>query len=270
VKLWHESAGSGPPVLLLHAGICDARMWEREMGTFSAHHRVTRCDLPGFGRSALVPGRLCHGEEVAALLEGLGSGPADLVGASFGGRVALELAIARPDLVRRLVLIGAPYPDHEWSAAVEAFGEEEERLIEQGRIDDAAELNVRFWVDGPHRSPEDVDPAIRAAVGRMQRRAFELQEPLWEQVEVEALVPDAGQRLGEVRAETLVVTGAGDVGDIHAIAERFAREIPAVRTATIEATAHLPSLERPEEFDELVLGFLGEGGEGPRRPVGSM
>jgi pimeloyl-ACP methyl ester carboxylesterase len=115
-----------------------------------------------------------------------------------------------------------------------------------------------MWVDGPRRRPEDVDPAVRERVGVMQRRALELQVPVGDDADEELLVPDLVERLGELNVPTLVVVGDEDRPDMQAIAERLAREIPGARMATIAGTAHVPSMERPREFDELVLPFLRE------------
>jgi pimeloyl-ACP methyl ester carboxylesterase len=186
---------------------------------------------------------------------------AALVGASFGGQIALEVAVARPDRVSALVLVCSGLPDHEWSDVVEAYSAEEDAAFEGGDIDTAVEANLRMWVDGPHRAPDAVDPSVRAAVGEMQRRAFEhwlaLPEDAREAVDEEALVPDLGARLGEVAVPTLIVLGELDVDDMHAIAERLSREIPGARFRSVAGTAHLPSLERPDEVNEVLLGFLG-------------
>ena len=72
----------------------------------------------------------------------------------------------------------------------------------------------------------------------------------------EALVDDVGARLGEIRVPVLVTAGDLDVADVHALADRFERELPNVRRTTIAGAAHLPSMERPEEFERLVLDFL--------------
>jgi pimeloyl-ACP methyl ester carboxylesterase len=92
----------------------------------------------------------------------------------------------------------------------------------------------------------------------MQRRAFELYQEVGDDAEEELLIADVADRLGEVEAPTLVVIGAEDVPDIHAIADKLASEIPGARRATIENAAHVPSMERPEEFERLVLGFIEE------------
>jgi 3-oxoadipate enol-lactonase len=93
----------------------------------------------------------------------------------------------------------------------------------------------------------------------MQRNAFQLQQGHDEQP-MSPLDPPASTRLADVRAPTLVVTGDEDVHDIHEIADRLAGEIPGAERATIPGAAHLPSLERPDEFNRIVLAFLGKHG----------
>jgi pimeloyl-ACP methyl ester carboxylesterase len=254
--LYHETTGSGPPIAFVHAGIADGRMWDPQWAALGERYRLLRMDLPGFGRSPIERPALTYARDVAALLDELGDDPACLVGASMGGRVALEVAVARPDLVRALVLVAAGLPGTEWSEAVAAYGDAEDEAVSRGDLDGATELNLRMWVDGPHRRPDEVDPAVRAAVAEMQREAFELQAPEWERLEEDMLVPDVADRLGDVRAPTLVVLGELDVDEKHRTAERFAAEIPDARLVFIPDAAHLPSLERPEVFDDLVLEFL--------------
>lgn len=256
MELYAEIDGEGPAVVLVHEGICDSRMWDPQWEMFRRSHRVLRYDLRGFGRSPIEAGRYSHARDLVGVLESHGFDRASFVGVSLGGRVVLEVALARPELVRGLVLVAPGLLGHEWSDEVRAGWGEEEAALEAGDLDAAVEVNLRMWVDGPGRRPEDVDASVRERVGEMQRRAFELQLPFEETAEEEALVPDLAERLAEIRAPTLVLVGEEDCPDMHAITARLAREIPGARHATIAATAHVPSLERPKEFDELVLGFL--------------
>jgi len=244
MSLYKEVAGDGPALVLIHAGICDSRMWDPQWATFPRDHRT--------------PGPFAHARDLAALLDGLGVERAALVAASYGGQVALELAVARPDLVGLLVLAGASLPGHDWSAAVRDFFAEEEAALERGDLDAAVEANLRTWVDGSGRAPGTVDPAVREAVGQMQRRAFELQLHFAENDEEEDLVPDWPDRIGKLQVPALMLVSDHDQPDIHTIAARLARELPQARTATISGAAHLPSMERPAAFDELVLAFLAE------------
>ena len=243
-------------MVLIHAGICDSRMWDPQWETFRPSHRVLRYDMRGFGRSPVGPGSYSNAGDLIDLLEQQGVAKASLVGVSMGGRVALEVAIARPELVDALVLVGAGFPGHDWSAEMNAADEAEMAALKRGDLDAAVEVTLRTWVDGPRRSPEDVDSDVRARVAEMQRRAYELQLPVWETAEEEPLVSDLSERVGEVDAPTLVLVGEEDVRDMHEIAGRLERELPNARRASIANTAHVPSMERPREFDQFVLPFL--------------
>jgi 3-oxoadipate enol-lactonase len=258
--IYSEVAGEGPEIVLLHEGICDSRMWDPQWETLTRSHRVLRFDFRGYGRSLLEPGRFASARDVIELLDRHGFDRAALVGVSLGGRVALEVALAAPERVAALVLVGSGLPGHEWSDDQKASWDEEESALRAGDLDAAVEVSLRTWVDGPRRKPEDVDPGVRARVAEMQRRAYELQLPFEDEAEEELLVEDVAQRLGEITAPTLVIVGEEDVPDIQAIADRLAREIPGARRATIAHTAHVPSMERPREFEKLVLGFLDEVG----------
>ncbi|MDX6521125.1 MAG: hypothetical protein QOF08_1730 [Gaiellales bacterium] len=256
--LYHQLEGEGEPLVLVHAGICDSRMWDPQWQTFAAGHRLLRYDMRGFGRSPIPPEPYSHAADLAALLDSQAITGAALVAVSMGGRVALELAVARPDLVSRLVLSGPGLPDHDWSQAVRDYGAAEDAAIEAGDLDAASEINVRFWVDGPGRTPDQVDARVRNLVHEMQLRALELQVEAGEAAEEMPLAEGLGDRLAEVAVPTLVLIGEHDVGDMHVVADRIAAAVPGARREQIAGTAHLPSMERPVAFDSLVLGFLAQ------------
>ncbi len=224
-------------------GVCGTRSGS----TGPPRRRVTRLDLRGFGRSDLPEGTYSHAGDVLAVLDALGIERAALVGASFGGRVALDLAASQPDRVPGLVLADAGLPDHAWSAEIQAFGAAEDEAIEAGDLDAAAEVNVDFWL------PSASEP-VRAAIREQQRNAFALQ--VGRDDEEVLLTDDLTARLGTVDVPTLVLVGERDYADFHAIADRLAAELPDTRRATISGAGHLPSLEQPEAFDAVVLPFL--------------
>jgi 3-oxoadipate enol-lactonase len=233
-------------------------MWEPQWRSFAGSHRLLRLDLAGFGRTPIETLPVTHARDVVGLLDDLGISGACVVGASMGGRVALEIAVARPDLVAALVLVDAGLPDVDWSEDMRAYGAAEDEAVSRGDLEAATEINLRMWVDGPRRTPEDVDPAVRDAVADMLRRALELQAPHWERLDEDLLVPDIAERLREVQAPTLVIVGDEDVVDMQMLAKRFAAEIPRARLATIAGAAHVPSLEQPNAFDKLLRAFLAE------------
>jgi 3-oxoadipate enol-lactonase len=259
VSVWHDVGGAGPAIVLLHAGLADSRMWEHQIGPFGESHTVVRVDFPGFGRSRIESTPVSLPGTVRDAMDAAGIDRAAIVGVSLGGRAALELAAESPERVAALVLVGSGIDDHVWSAEVEAFGKAEEEAFARGDLEGAIETNLELWLAGPRRELDAIDPEVKEPVAEMQRHAFQAQEGQPE-FRLARLDPPASRLLGEIRAPTLVITGDEDVPDIHEIAERLAREIPGARRATMPGVAHLPNLERPEEFNDLVLGFLGEHG----------
>lgn len=182
----------------------------------------------------------------------LGVDRCHFVGASFGAGVAVEVALSRPALVASLLLV-APGGSliAELTPDLAAFLEAEKAALSHGDLDGAVEANLGWWVDGPRRGPDEVDPRVRALVADMQRRAFELTAG-WDDVEEEELEPPALERLGEVRAPTLVLVGELDLDAIQDSARRLVAGVPGARRIDWPDAAHLPSLEHPERFLALV------------------
>ena len=246
-------------VALIHAGIADSRMWEPQLRTFAAEHRVIAPDLPGFGTAPYESDVIDFRSAVRGAMDAAGMERAALVGTSFGGTISLDLALETPERVSTLVLVGAGIDDHDWSDEMEELDKTESAALERGDLDAAVDAMVRGWVAGPRRELDAVDPKVRNLVTEMQRNAYELQLG-HDDVRSKRLDPPASQRLAEIHVPTLVLTGDEDFGGIKQIADRLAAEISGAERATISNAAHLPNLERPEEFDRIVLGFLRQHG----------
>jgi 3-oxoadipate enol-lactonase len=233
-------------VLLLHAGIGDRRMWAPQVEALeAAGHRVLAPDLPGYGDAALEPPTV----DYVAFAAGLLDEPAVVVGCSFGGRVALELAGARPEIVRRLVLVAPGLASTEWSEETDAGFAEEEALIERGDLAAAAEQQARMWL------APDATAAARGLTADMTRRSYE------QQLAVEGVrgvwpSPSAETRVAELAVPTLVVVGGADLPELRELAATLAGELPDARLETIAGAGHLPSIERPDELNALLLEFL--------------
>lgn len=234
-------------VLLLHAGVADRRMWAQQVAALeAAGYRVLAPDLPGFGDAALEPPTV----DYVAFAAGLLDEPAAVVGCSFGGRVALELAGSRPELVTKLVLVAPGLGSTEWSEETQAGFAEEEALVERGDLTGAAEQQARMWL-APDASAE-----VRELTAAMTMRSYEQQLPVESEVRAVWPEPSAETRLAELEVPTLLVVGDADLPELRSLCERLARELPHARLETIVGAGHLPSLERPHELDRLLLDFL--------------
>jgi pimeloyl-ACP methyl ester carboxylesterase len=254
-SIYYEEAGIGPAVVLIHAGVADSRMWDGVFEPLARRFRTVRFDIRGFGRSSMPPGRFSYHGDLRALLDHLDIARAALVACSFGGQIAIDLAIAHPGRVGSLVLVASGIGGREPSESMVRFGEEEDALMERGDVEGATELNLRTWVDGPKRATDQVDPAVRKRVHDMQRELFLAAPP--EGVKREPLTPAAIGRLGEIEAPTLVLVGDLDVPDMIEASELLATGIPNARRVVFPGVAHMVSMERPEQFLEAVVEFLG-------------
>src|SRR5262245_18221854 len=103
--IYHERAGTGAAVALLHSGVCDSRMWDPQWVPLAESVTVVRFDLRGFGRAPLPPGSYSDAVDVASVLDAVGIERTHLVGSSLGGRVAMEFATRYSERVVRLVLL---------------------------------------------------------------------------------------------------------------------------------------------------------------------
>jgi pimeloyl-ACP methyl ester carboxylesterase len=252
--LYYETRGDGPPVLLIHAGVADSRMWDAQWETLSADYRLIRFDMRGWGRSTPLDGTFTHHDDVRLLLDHLGIASAHVVGVSFGGRVALDFALAYPERVRSLILGAPSVGGSEAAPEVEAFGEQEDGYLEAGDLAAATQLNVDFWVIGPVRAADEVDAAVRESVYAMQQAAFEIVLP--SNFEPRGLKPPAIGRLGEIRVPTLVLVGDADQPSAIEMARRAAAEIPGAQLIVRPNVGHMVTMERPLEADAHISTFL--------------
>lgn len=249
----YDEAGEGSGLLLLHAGIADRRMWDDAWPMLTARHRVIRFDLRGYGDTPIPADPFGWTADAVALLRELGVERAHVLGVSMGAGVALDLALAHPDLVDRLVLVAPGLPGWKWSDTMDGFDAAETEAVERGDLDEASWINVRFWVDGVGRPGGEADPSVRQRVFEMQKHAFEIDNP---DAKLSWLVADRAERLGEVRPATLLVVGELDQPDFLAIGRHMADSIPDARLEVMPGVAHLPPMEAPEAFSRLVLDFL--------------
>jgi 3-oxoadipate enol-lactonase len=228
-----NAAGDRGRVVFLHSDVGDARMWATQQALLHDRFETVALDLHEAG---MAPGEFSFVELVGQQL------PAILVGNSFGGRVALETALAFPDRVPRLVLADPAIGDHHWGQDMRDYLRREERLLAAGDIDAAVELNLERWAL----------PHIRDILRPMQRRALEL-----DAAREGDLVWPQPRPLSALTMPVLVIVGERDTEDLHAIAHRIAREAPSARLEVIAHASHHPSLEQPEAFNRLLLQFLG-------------
>ena len=249
MTIYHLVEGHGRTVVLLHAGVTDLRMWDEPAAALVAgDRRVVRCDLRGYGSTPLEPNTsYSDAEDVLALVEELGLTSFALVGASYGGYVAQQVATAAPDQIERLVLVCTAGAMVEPDIVLRAFWLEERQLLEVGDLDGATELNVDTWL-GP-----EADDHARALVRTMQRAAFYHQLAAGDVEDRElAVTPEL-----LVMPVTLIV-GAHDFAFFGDTARALEARLPRAQLVELDWAGHLPTLERPGEGGKVLLRALAD------------
>jgi len=249
-RLWMEVRGDGAPVVLLHSGLVDSRMFDAQMDSLEREgFQAVRFDFRGFGRSERPEAPYSHIDDAVAVLDALELERAALVGSSLGGAIALGVALANPDRITALVLAGSGVPGYEqWSPRMLSVWDEVDQAMKAGDLERAQELDLAPWV---LTLGEPSDDLIRR-IARENLGVFTIDEEL--ELPRDALEPS----LGEIRAPTLVTVGDRDIPEMLAIADLLAERIPnAEGPVVIEGADHLVPTRRPAEFDRAMLEFLG-------------
>jgi 3-oxoadipate enol-lactonase len=253
-KLYYEEMGQGQPLMMLHGGLLDRRMWDPQFEVFAHDYRVIRYDVRNHGNSKGVPGTFTHYDDLLKLLEHLSVEKAVIMGLSLGGRIAIDFAIAYPDKVSALILVSPGASGYEFvSEAVKENSKQMNSAFREGDLEKAVEYFQRSWTDGPHREPSEVDPAVREKVKGMALATVQNWNP---ESEVKELEPPAIGRLAEIQAPTLVVVGDLDMPGILEIADEVKENVTGSEVVVLAGAAHMVNMEQPQAFNNAVQGFL--------------
>jgi 3-oxoadipate enol-lactonase len=249
--LFYEVRGTGPAVVLLHGAFLDHRMWDEQVDVLARSHTVVRYDLRPFGRSRPAPSPWSPVDELAALLAHLRIVRADLVGLSLGGQVAVDIAIARPELVERLVLVSASVAG--WRPGAESM--DDYRRMRDSIAARGGEGGINAFLSSAIMRPAMQEPE-RAR--RLRQMAIPLAPLLTTRVAQPAPIPGAPAlgRLGAIRAPTLAIVGTRDVGDMHAVADTIVARVAGARKVLVADAGHMVNMERPAELNRILLEFL--------------
>jgi pimeloyl-ACP methyl ester carboxylesterase len=258
-RLYYEMAGEGATLVLVHAGIADRRMWDDQWLTFQSKYRVMRYDMRGFGNSPMHPGPFSNRQDLYGLLEFLGIGQAHLIACSMGGMSVIDFALEHPQMVSSMVLISAAVSGMQMQGEMPMQVLEMIQARRKGEFERAADLHVQIWADGFRRGSGHADEKVRERVRQMGLQALSNQAEFLKEtgfLTEEPLSPPAIDRLEQLVMPALIMAGDLDDKNVLQTADLLARRLPKARKMIIPGTAHLPGMEKPQEFNRVVLGFL--------------
>jgi pimeloyl-ACP methyl ester carboxylesterase len=257
-QIYYENAGSGIPFVMVHAGVADSRQWNNEFEHFAQNHQVIRYDMRGYGKSEPVEGEFSHMGDLVAVLDSLDiQEPAILMGCSMGGGLAMDFALTHPSHVKALIMVGSGPSGLELDLPEPAKFADVEKAYEAGDMDLVAELETQVWFDGTGRTSEQTDPEMRKLAYEMNRIALG-----HETKELGKRLPNtetpAFDRLNDINVPVLVIVGSQDIPYILAAADYMVEKLPMAEKVMIEDAAHLPNMDHPQKFREVIEAFLKE------------
>ena len=264
-SLYYESDGSGPAVVLIHAGVANLRMWDPLVPSLSDRYQVIRYETRGYGQTTSEHVEFSNRDDLIAVLDHLGVARATVVGASRGGMIALDTVIEYPDRFEGLAVVGGgvggldlppPSGDAEWIATAQKMWEDAEQAVEAKDWAAVAAFETRWWVDGPGQPSDRVDPALREMIHHWILSTYQAEK---EEGIPRRLDPPAAGRLGEIDIPVLVIYGSLDEAETGTASKYLADNVAGARLIAYEGAAHMLTLEQPERFAADLLAFLDGG-----------
>ena len=250
-RLYYESMGEGQPIVLIHGGAVDRRMWDDQVQAFAEHYRVIRYDLRGSGKSEIPKKRFSNVEDLLHLLRLLHVDKAYLLGLSRGGGVAADFTLEHPELVDALILASSNLggvPDAYRNMLTASFSTARDEGVSKA---------VQVWLDDPYQAPSPENVAARQRFREIvdENLVVNLFLLFGTKLVQRPDVP-AFQRISNIRVPTLILSGERDHPDARANYDRAAATIPRAKKLVIPGAAHLVNVDQPEQFNRAVLDFL--------------
>ena len=231
IQIYYEVHGEGEPLLLLHGGLGSSDYWPDQLGPFSERYRVIAMDSRGHGRSTFDDTPISYDlmtSDVIGLLDHLGVEKTDVLGWSDGGVIGLNMAIHHPGRVGKVIAYGANYSP---AGVREDIMENERFLAYVGR----ATADYQKLSPAPGRWEE-----FMGNLGNMWAT-----EPTF-----------TAEELGSITAPVLVFAGVEEEGIREEHTRELASLIPSADLVLMEGTGHFAHLDKPEEFNQVILDFL--------------
>ncbi len=252
-SLYYEVKGEGEPLVFIHGGLVDHRMWDAQFEHFSQDYRVVRYDVRGHGKSGTPAGFFSHATDLSALLDFLGIGKAHLMGLSMGAAIAIDFALAHPEKVSALIAVTPALMGYDYS---EEFRSKSSELYMTGAEHGPGEiasilLTDDFWA---YAVPSSQHPTARKQYRRMVEENTHLFA--WHPRFSSFSQPPAAERLSEIQCPTLIIGADGDYAENQAVTEYLEQQIQDARRIVIPEAGHMVNMEKPGVFNDAVSNFL--------------
>ncbi|WP_066063331.1 alpha/beta fold hydrolase [Neobacillus soli] len=253
-SLYYETKGEGQPLLMVHGYPLDSSMWDAQFEEFAKHFQVIRFDSAGSGQSRAHDNDFSLVDDIKGLLEYLGVQKVHLIGLSVGGNLSMDFTLANPEMVDKLILVSTGLLG--WSEFSLERQEYQAKLKECPQSDGLTEvvnLMCKAWAAGPFRSVDELSQDFIEKYSIMLRTNLTKENGKGKMILPETKTIDVAEN---IKVPTLIVSPDVDFPEFSAISQFLHEKIRASKMAVIPGTAHMINMEKPSEFNRLVLSFL--------------
>ncbi|MGJ3239108.1 MAG: alpha/beta fold hydrolase [Anaerolineae bacterium] len=243
-------------IVMIHAGICDHRMWNTQIAHFAQRYRVLAFDMYGFGQSGTPQAAFAFHEDIVGLLDQRNIDSAWFIAASLGAAITFDIVLMHPRRVNGLILVAPAIAGYRYNGDPHPLAKAIEVAEDANDLERLSELEVQMWVDGEGRKPSDLDPNMRQLVIEMNLIALQTDDVFWEhEIKID---PPALERLSEIDKPTLLIYGDLDVPASLQRVEIITDKITGAEKMLIPDTAHLPNMEQSDAFNQIVDAFMAQ------------
>jgi 3-oxoadipate enol-lactonase len=255
-KFYYEEKGTGVPIIMVHGGYIDRRMWDEQFEYLSRNYKVVRYDVRNHGFTTSDSESFSNYEDLNNIMEKQKIDKAVIMGLSMGGSITIDFALAHPEKVIAIIpvstgLSGFKGKDKAW----QEFDKNLNDAYDKDGVNGAVECMLRAWTDGPLRAPTQVNTQVREKVGMMLKYTL---DKIDFRLVPGKLTPPALDRLSEINVPVLTIHGDIDMQGIIDISEKIGKEVAGSKREVIKGAAHMVNMEYPDEFNKIVDKFLKE------------
>jgi 3-oxoadipate enol-lactonase len=252
-RLYYETAGQGYPLVFVHGGLADSRVWDGQFSSFADHFKVIRYDARGFGKSERPKNPFYPFQDLKALLDYLDVKKAFLLGLSNGGAISIDFTLEYPERVKALILAGP---------SVHGFSYSDEFLLKglelfTVALKKGAEQATKILFEDPfwdYALPSLRNIKARNKMRIMAREFF--QAFCWDPNLMKAAAPPAIERISGINVPTLLIAGGDDHQENINAVEKLESEIRGAERVNLAGACHMMNLEYPQKFNMVVHKFL--------------
>jgi len=196
-RLYYEEMGEGKPLIMIHGGMIDRRMWDEQFEVFAKYFRVIRYDARNHGLTESETGTFKYYEDLRALCDKLNIEKTAFLGLSMGGRVSIDFSITYPEKVWALVLAAPGVSGYSFdSKECGEFNKKYMAAYRSGNFKEMVEIFLQGWTYGPYRQASEVDLKIRKKTRQM---ALDHERHRGSEVRMGELDPPALNRLMKLK-----------------------------------------------------------------------